>query len=473
MKIIAGLLLFFLMTLGAVVGYVIPTEFHKIIHVKYLPQYTKLEKAYKKISLNQHQTILTSKKSTITIDSISTINPLENHVIVNFESADGKDSFKTKIRYEISKNIDILLEFENYTSLSKNSLRLEKPVLKISTPFDQKLLDENERTKYLIFNTSIEFLLEKVYAGWEDPAKPGNKIEFTGNNLSIGVGTKSPSPDLLMIEGKMAMASAEVLQNNVKNNGRDFSYILTLGSFNIPGILEGYKEIIAKSGKYEKMPFMFVLMQQMPTLRKMVNFPFEFTNSIKAVHEHGPTNVEIVAKIDNPEKGMMDIFNMTFFSTTPAKVLEVQATETFTGLFTVIYSDQFYPIGKTNPLFLSGFDKAKIKEKEDLKLEVKKMLPPIFTAYLNAEVQGKKRSIQLIDQIVAKNLMIKQENSFIFKGEFKRMQFSINGQLNPTEAIKTLIPQEELNTLMKENGLVSVFEGQMVQPEAGVPGVQP
>lgn len=462
MKIIGGLVLFFILVVGAVVGYVIPTQFHKAIHKKYIPEYAKdMERTFKKIGFNQQQTILTAEKFAVTIDSVSELNPFENHLLIIFNTLDGKTTFKTKVRYEVSKNLDILMEFEDFNASKGTSISLQKPVLKVSTPLDKKLLDDKERINYLVFNTSIEFLLGKLFISWKDPSRPGNKLELTGDKFSIGIGGSSPSQDLLLITTKLGLESATLVQNDLVNEGKNFSYVMTLNSFNIPGILSSYKAIMDPTGKDTKTPFLFLLMQKMPQLRKTVNFPFVFANSVKAQHADGPSVIDIEASIEDPQKkDMLNIFSMKFAATTPAKLFELQAPETLTGLLTDVHGEQFYPVGTKNPLFIQGFDSTSMKEKEELTKAAHQKLTGIFTEYLNTEIDGKKRALLLLDQIVLKNLLTKTDNAYSTKGEFKQMQLSVNGILNPMDAIKSLIPQEELNLLMKENGLVSVYEGQ-------------
>lgn len=471
MKIIGGLFLFFVITVGVIVTYVIPTQYHKAIHKKYIPEYAKdMERSFKKIGFNQHQTTLTGKKSVVTIDSVSKLNPLDNHLLLNFKSLDGKTALKTKIRYEISRNIDILMEFEDYNAQAVNLISLQGPVLKVSTPFHKKLLDDKERINYLIFNTSVEFLLEKFFVSWKDPSKPDSKNEITGEKFSIGIGSSSPSPDLLLITAKLAMESASITQNNVKNDGKNFSNVIVFNSFNIPGIMESYKDLTETSNRDQKIPFLFVLMQKMPKIRKTVNFPFIFSNSIKANHAEGPSTVDLEVSIDDPEKkDMMNLLSMKFSATAPAKMLEEHATDTLSSLFSEIHAKEYYPVGKKNPLFLTGLDEASAKEKSELDKEVLQKLPLIFTTFLDIEVEGKKRALLYLDQIVSKNLLTKSNNTYSTKGEFKQMQVSVNGTLNPMATIKNLIPREELTFLMKENGLVSVYEGQTLPVAPVIP----
>lgn len=469
MKIFGGLVLFVLISAAVLVGYVIPTQYHKAIHKKYIPENAKdMQISFKKIGFNQHQTTLTGEKIVITIDSVSNINFLENHLLVSINQVDKEETLRTKIRYEISKNIDLLVEFEDYKFQSANPITLQKPVIKVSTPLNEKLLDEKERINYLLFNTSIDILLEKFSIAWKDPAKPDISNEFVGEKLSLGIGGSSPSPDMLLITTKMAVGSASLRQGDVKNEGKDFSHTILLNSFNISGIMESYKDLIAATGTKDGTPFIFKLMQQMPKLRKTVNFPFVFSNTVKAVHAEGPSSFDLEASIDDPEKGnIMTIFKMKFSAMTPAKMLEDQAAATLSSVFTQIYGDLYYPAGSKNPLFLNAFDQTSVKEKEAIRKDIEQKLPMIFTAYLNTEVEGIKRATIILDDVVAKNLLVKANNSYSLKGEFAQMQVSINDTQNPMETIKNLIPKEEVELLMKENSFVSVYEGQTV-PEAQI-----
>ena len=457
----------FILLIGAgvagLVFYFIPNEFHARIHKELIPPSTnEVQTSYKKLSRSKHQTTITSKNYITDVTSVSELNPLENYVLLSFTQTETGKKLEAKITYAVSKDLDVFIELQDYSHKEADaSIAIQKPKIKVTVPLASELLDESKRINYLVFNTSIGFLVEEITATWKSDKLPDTMNEIKASKFLMEIAGKSPAGNILVVTVKSSLEKSDFNVENVRSIGQNFSYSLVIDSFNVPALIKSYEELMSAKNQQDQRPVIFKLLAGMKKYRDTVNFPLLITNNVTSEQEEGPSTFNLEIKIDDPEKvNIFQAFKMKFAGKLPVKLLDKQINSHLSALLAMIYAKEYYPMERKNPLFVKNYDAAALAELDAIRKDREEKLPVIFENYLKDEVEGKNRSAKFLEEAINQKLLVKNGEAYTIEGEFAEMKTSINGVEGPMKTLMQILPREDIDALMQENGFVSIYQSQ-------------